>query len=160
QRGRYYRASVQEADGGSQPRFQERRTQRERCGEDLGRSAQDCLQTVTPTKACRESGERQGSRVMTDSGQPKRVLFVCHENCNRSQVAEAVARIHGAGLVEPYSAGCRPAHSVSAQAITAMRDLGYDLGQHFPKGLSQVPDVEYDVVVMMSQDRCPGLKAK
>ena len=97
---------------------------------------------------------------MTDSGRPKCVLFVCHENCNRSQMAEAFARMHGAGLVEPYSAGCHPAHSVSAQAIAAMRDLGYDLGQHFPKGLSQVPDVEYDVVVMMSQDRCPGLKAK
>ena len=35
----------------------------------------------------------------------KRVLFVCVENSNRSQMAEAFARIHGVGKVEAASAG-------------------------------------------------------
>ena len=30
----------------------------------------------------------------------KHILFVCVENSNRSQMAEAFARIHGAGKVE------------------------------------------------------------
>lgn len=33
----------------------------------------------------------------------KRVIFVCVENSNRSQMAEAFARIHGAGTVEAHS---------------------------------------------------------
>ncbi|MBI4482242.1 MAG: ArsR family transcriptional regulator, partial [Acidobacteria bacterium] len=32
-------------------------------------------------------------------GPPKRILFVCVENSCRSQMAEAFARIHGAGRV-------------------------------------------------------------
>ena len=36
---------------------------------------------------------------------PKRVLFVCVENSNRSQMAEAFARIHGGDRVEAFSAG-------------------------------------------------------
>ena len=36
------------------------------------------------------------------------LLFVCVENSNRSQMAEAFARIHGGGRVEAASAGSRP----------------------------------------------------
>lgn len=93
---------------------------------------------------------------------PKRVLFVCVENCNRSQMAEAFARIYGRpGQVEAYSAGCRHAACVHPKAITAMRELGYDMQQHFAKGLSDIPDLQYDVVVTMGcADLCPDLRAK
>jgi protein-tyrosine-phosphatase len=37
-----------------------------------------------------------------------RMLFVCVENSNRSQMAEAFARMHGGPEVEAYSAGSRP----------------------------------------------------
>lgn len=97
---------------------------------------------------------------MTDSERPKRVLFVCHENCNRSQMAEAFARMFGGDRVEAFSAGCRPAAAVHSKAIAAMQELGYDLRQHFPKGLSDLPDIEYDVAVVMCDDDCPGVKAK
>jgi protein-tyrosine-phosphatase len=36
---------------------------------------------------------------------PKRVLFVGVENSNRSQVAEAFARMHGREKVEAYNVG-------------------------------------------------------
>jgi hypothetical protein len=36
---------------------------------------------------------------------PKRMLLVCIENSNRSQMAEAFARMHGAGRIKGYSAG-------------------------------------------------------
>ena len=46
--------------------------------------------------------------MMPSDLSPKRVLFVCVENSNRSQLAEAFARIHGGGQVEAYSAGSKP----------------------------------------------------
>ena len=52
----------------------------------------------------------------------KRIVFVCVENANRSQMAEAFARLFGAGRVEAYSAGCRPAGTVHPKAIAAMQD--------------------------------------
>jgi protein-tyrosine-phosphatase len=61
---------------------------------------------------------------MTDSRQPKRVLFICNENCDRSQMAEAFARMYGGGSVEAYSAGCHPAETVHPKAIAAMQELG------------------------------------
>jgi arsenate reductase (thioredoxin) len=91
----------------------------------------------------------------------KRVLFVCVENSNRSQMAEAFARIHGAGRVEAYSAGSRPSGRVNPKAIEAMGDLGYDLSRHTSKSLSDIPDVQYDFVATMGcGDECPFIKAK
>jgi protein-tyrosine-phosphatase len=46
----------------------------------------------------------------------RRVLFVCVENSNRSQMAEAFARLHGRGRVEAVSAGFRPAGRVNPKA--------------------------------------------
>jgi protein-tyrosine-phosphatase len=98
---------------------------------------------------------------MTNAAQPKRVLFICVENCNRSQMAEAFARMYGAGQVEAYSAGSRPSGRVHPKAINAMRELGYDLTRHQSKGLADLPDVEFDVAVTMGcDDICTGLRAK
>lgn len=95
----------------------------------------------------------------------KRVLFVCVENSNRSQMAEAFARIHTQrfGLdVEAWSAGSRPSGVVNPKAIAAMAELGYDLASHRSKSLDE-PDVAkttFDVVVTMGcGDACPSVKA-
>ncbi len=91
----------------------------------------------------------------------KRVLFVCVENSCRSQIAEAFARIHGAGDVDPYSAGSKPSGQVNPQAVASMRELGYDLGEHVSKSLSEIPAIEYDVAVTMGcGDACPNVRAK
>lgn len=92
---------------------------------------------------------------------PKRVLFVCVENSNRSQMAEAFARIHGAGRVEAYSAGSKPSGQVNPKAIEAMSELGYDLSKHLSKSLDDIPDVTYDFVATMGcEDECPVIQAK
>ena len=80
---------------------------------------------------------------------PKRVLFVCIENSNRSQMAEAFARIHGGGRVEAYSAGSRPSGRVNPRAVEALREKGYDLTAHRSKGLADLPAGAFDVVVGM-----------
>ena len=89
-----------------------------------------------------------------------RVLFVCVENSNRSQIAEAFARIHGGDRVEAHSAGSRPSGKVNPKAIEAMRELGYDLTAHHSKSLDDLPTETFDVVVTMGcGDTCPNLKA-
>ncbi len=91
----------------------------------------------------------------------KKVLFVCVENSNRSQMAEAFANIHGKGKVEAYSSGSRPSGKVNPKAIEAMKELGYDLTTHTSKSLSEIPDVEYDFVATMGcGDECPFVRAK
>lgn len=99
--------------------------------------------------------------MKTGKPQLKRVLFVCVENSNRSQMAEAFARIHGAGKVEAFSSGSRPLGKVNPKAIEAMREIGYDLSQHQSKSLKEIPDEEYDFVATMGcGDECPFVRAK
>lgn len=89
----------------------------------------------------------------------KRVLFVCVENSNRSQMAEAFARMHGG--VEAWSAGSRPSSAVNPKAIAAMRARGYDLSTHRPKSVDELPRVTFDAVVTMGcGDACPAVPAR
>ncbi len=91
----------------------------------------------------------------------KRILFVCVENSNRSQMAEAFARIHGGERVEAYSAGSRPSGKINPKAIAAMREIGYDLSSHESKSLSAIPEIEYDFVATMGcGDECPFVRAR
>jgi protein-tyrosine-phosphatase len=87
-----------------------------------------------------------------------KAVFVCVENSNRSQMAEAFARMAG---IDAYSAGSRPSGKVNLKAISAMRELGYDLTTHNSKSLDELPNVEFDVAVTMGcGDACPNLNAK
>jgi protein-tyrosine-phosphatase len=87
---------------------------------------------------------------MTEASRARRrVLFVCVENSNRSQMAEAFARLHGGDRVEAFSAGSRPSGRVNPKAVEAMREKGYDLTRHHSKGLTDLPAGTFDVVVGM-----------
>jgi arsenate reductase len=91
----------------------------------------------------------------------RRILFVCIENSNRSQMAEAFARLHGADRVEAYSAGSRPSGQVNPRAVEFMRERGYDLTKHQSKALADIPDVEFEVAVTMGcGDACPLVRAR
>ena len=86
----------------------------------------------------------------------KRVLFVCVENSNRSQMAEAFARLLGGSGVEAYSAGSNPSGIINPKAIAAMAELGYDLSQHRSNSLDDLPDITFDFVATMGcGDKCP-----
>jgi protein-tyrosine-phosphatase len=92
---------------------------------------------------------------------PKCVLFVCVENSNRSQMAEAFARLHGAGKVEAHSAGSRPSGRINPKAVEAMKEVGYDLTVHNSKGLGEFNGKDFDVAVTMGcGDECPLVLAK
>lgn len=92
---------------------------------------------------------------------PKRVLFVCIENSNRSQMAEAFARMHGGGHVEAYSAGSKPSGMVNPRAVEFMREIGCDLNRQRSKALADLPAGEFDAVVTMGcGDACPNVCGK
>jgi arsenate reductase (thioredoxin) len=92
----------------------------------------------------------------------KKILFVCVENSNRSQISEAFAKIHGGNQIESYSAGSAPSGIVNPKAIESMSELGYDLGQHKSKSLQAVEEfAPFDAVVTMGcGDACPWMPAK
>lgn len=92
----------------------------------------------------------------------KKLLFVCIENSNRSQMSQAFAIIHGGDKFEAYSAGSKPSGIVNPKAIAAMKELGYDLSTHDSKSLDEVKAyAPFDAVVTMGcGDACPWMPAK
>ena len=92
----------------------------------------------------------------------KKLLFVCIENSNRSQMSQAFAKILGGENVEAYSAGSKPSGIVNPKAIAAMKELGYDLSTHDSKSLDEVKAfAPFDAVVTMGcGDACPWMPAK
>ena len=90
----------------------------------------------------------------------KSFLFVCIENSNRSQMAQAFAKIWGGEKVEAYSAGSRPSGKINPKAIASMSELGYDLSTHDSKSLDEIPAIQFDYVVTMGcGDACPWVLA-
>ena len=90
----------------------------------------------------------------------KRVLFVCVENSNRSQMAEAFARRLGGNGVEALSAGSKPSGRINPKAIRFMAELGIDLSTHASKSLADIAG-EFDAVITMGcGDSCPWMPAK
>jgi len=92
----------------------------------------------------------------------KKLLFVCIENSNRSQISQAFAKMLGGENVEAYSAGSKPSRVVNPKAIAAMKELGYDLNKHESKSLKEVEQfAPFDAVVTMGcGDACPWMPAK
>jgi arsenate reductase len=91
-----------------------------------------------------------------------KLLFVCVENANRSQMSQAFATLHGGDKVEAYSAGSKPSGVVNPKAIAAMKELNYDLSTHDSKSLEEVKAyAPFDAVVTMGcGDACPWMPAK
>jgi arsenate reductase len=90
----------------------------------------------------------------------RNILFVCVENSNRSQMAEAFAKMNGGDKVSAYSAGSRPSGTVNPKAIDSMKEIGYDLSAHQSKSLDEIPDVVYQYAITMGcGDECPMINA-
>jgi len=92
----------------------------------------------------------------------KKLLFVCIENSNRSQMAQAFVNIYSKGDVQAFSAGSQPGGRINPKAIAAMKELGYDLTAHNSKSLDEVKaEAPFDVVITMGcGDACPWMPAK
>jgi arsenate reductase len=87
------------------------------------------------------------------------LYFVCVGNAGRSQMAEAFAKRAGHGA---RSAGSRPETELDPEVVEAMRELGIDVSDRVPKGITEEDVAWADVVVTMGcgEDACPVLPGK
>ncbi len=77
----------------------------------------------------------------------KRILFLCTGNAARSQMAEALARIDYGDVVEPVSAGSRPAGFVHELAVLAIAELGVSIEEAESKPAEDYSAEKLDLVV-------------
>ncbi len=88
----------------------------------------------------------------------RRALFVCVHNAGRSQLAQALYERRGG---EARSAGTDPADEVQQAVVEALAELGIDVTDRRPKGLTDEDAQWADVVVTMGcGDQCPVLAGK
>lgn len=77
-----------------------------------------------------------------------KVAFVCVHNSCRSQMAEGWAKKLGHDIFEAYSAGTENYPEVKPLAVAVMEEAGVDMGNHYPKLLTDIPE-ELDLLITM-----------
>ncbi|MFN4244811.1 MAG: arsenate reductase ArsC [Brevinematia bacterium] len=89
------------------------------------------------------------------------VLFLCIQNAGRSQMAEAFARVLGSHIVNPYSAGSKPANEINPIVRQCMEEIGVKILNEKPKGFNDLDVKVFDFVVNMGcGDTCPFYPSK
>jgi protein-tyrosine-phosphatase len=84
------------------------------------------------------------------------VLFVCVHNAGRSQMAAGLVKLRSHGRVHVRSAGSAPADEINPAVVAAMEEIGVDMGEEFPKPLTDEVVRAADVVITMGcGDACP-----
>ena len=84
------------------------------------------------------------------------ILYVCVQNSGRSQMAAALTRHLSGGKVHVRSAGSQPAVDVMPEVIALLAEIGVDVGDEFPKPLTDDVVRAADAVVTMGcGDACP-----
>ena len=84
------------------------------------------------------------------------VLFVCVHNAGRSQMAAGLVKLRSRGRVQVRSAGSDPGDEINPAVVTAMEEVGVDMGEEFPKPLTDGAVRAADVVITMGcGDACP-----
>jgi arsenate reductase (thioredoxin) len=117
------------------------------------------VNVFVPVLAHRFARERlkalaQADHLMTKE-QPE-VLFVCVHNAGRSQMAAGLVTLRSEGRIHVRSAGSAPAEELNPAVVEAMAEIGVDLGQAFPKPLTDEVVRAADVVITMGcGDACP-----
>jgi len=98
--------------------------------------------------------------VDIDARMPE-VLFVCVHNAGRSQMAAGLLKLRSQGRVHVRSAGSAPGAEINPAVVEAMAEVGVDLGDEFPKPLTDAFVRAADVVITMGcGDACPIFPGK
>ena len=88
-------------------------------------------------------------------------LFVCLHNAGRSQMSQALFERAAAGRHASDSAGTTPADRVHPEVVAVMREIGIELTDRKPQGLSREAAERADIVVTMGcGDECPFIPGK
>jgi protein-tyrosine-phosphatase len=117
------------------------------------------IDVFVPVLAHRFARERlralaQAEGLLTKE-QPE-VLFVCVHNSGRSQMAAGLVKLRSDGRVHVRSAGSDPGEEINPAVVVVMSELGVDMGEEFPKPLTDEVVRAADVVITMGcGDACP-----
>ncbi len=91
-----------------------------------------------------------------------KILILCTGNSCRSQMAEGFLKYFD-NTLEVYSAGTNPAKAVHPKAIEAMKEIGIDISDNFPKSVNQFLNDEFDFVITVcggAKKNCPVFSGK
>jgi arsenate reductase (thioredoxin) len=84
------------------------------------------------------------------------VLFVCVHNAGRSQMAAGLLALRSQGRIHVRTAGSAPSEEIDPAVMDAMKEVGVDVGEEFPKPLTDEVVRAADVVITMGcGDACP-----
>jgi arsenate reductase len=84
------------------------------------------------------------------------VLFVCHHNANRSQIAAAYLQQLAGDRIQVRSAGPAPADALNPVAVQVMAEDGIDIAGATPIQLTATAVQDADVVITLGcADACP-----
>lgn len=128
-------------------------------GESIDLLGDSRINVFVPVLAHRFARERLKALAQADSLIPKEqpeVLFVCVHNAGRSQMAAGLVKLRSAGRIHVRSAGSAPGSEVNPAVVEAMKEIGVDLAEAFPKPLTDEVVRAADVVITMGcGDACP-----
>jgi arsenate reductase len=95
----------------------------------------------------------------TEETKKLKVLFLCTQNSARSQMAEGFLRYYGGDRFEAYSAGIDPTDEIHPCAVEAMREVGIDISEQYPKKLgTYLGKMSFNylaIVCARAEERCP-----
>lgn len=84
------------------------------------------------------------------------ILYVCVHNSGRSQMAAAITRHLAGDAVHVRSAGSQPTAGLLPDVVAVLTEAGIDVGEEFPKPLTDDVVRAADAVVTMGcGDACP-----
>jgi protein-tyrosine-phosphatase len=117
------------------------------------------INVYVPVLAHRFARERLRALAQSEGALVKdrpEVLFVCVHNAGRSQMAAGLVGLRSGDRVHVRSAGSAPGDEINPAVVEAMREIGVDLGEEFPKPLTDEFVKGADVVITMGcGDACP-----
>ncbi len=128
-------------------------------GESLDTLGNSKINASVPVLAHRFAREQPQARSEADhlieKEQPE-VLFVCVHNAGRSQMAAGLVKFRSNGRIHVRSAGSAPGEQINPAVVEAMREIGVDMTEEFPKPLTDEVVRAADVVITMGcGDACP-----
>jgi protein-tyrosine-phosphatase len=122
----------------------------------LGESKINVFVPVLAHRFARERLKALGQAEGLITKELPEVLFVCVHNAGRSQMAAGLVKLRSEGRIHVRSAGSDPGEEINPAVIEAMEEVGVDMGEEFPKPLTDEVVRAADVVITMGcGDACP-----
>jgi arsenate reductase len=87
----------------------------------------------------------------------KKVLFACHENACRSQIASAFAQYLAGDKLEVINGGSQPAEKINSDMVTVMHETGIDMAFRVPQSIESAISITIPqyIITMGCREECP-----